>query len=399
MDADTVARLADLAVGFGANVQPGQSVYVRAQVGQQDVARAVADRAYRAGAHYVSVSYADPHVQLARLEHGADEALGYEPDWIVRMIREAGDEHAAIVGLAGPVAPGLLDGADPARVGRDRPPGAAEMQRNLTEALTSWTIVPCPTPGWAALVRPDAEPDEALDALWGDVVRICRLDEPDPQQAWRDRVAELGRVKDALNALRLDTVHLHGGGTDLRVGLLSSSIWHGGALTTSWGHVHHPNLPTEEVFTTPDPERVDGVARATRPREIDGTVVSDFTLRFEGGRLTGVGEGGNVAVLEAYARRDEGGSRLGELALVDATSRVGGLGRVFYDTLIDENAASHVALGQGFDWAVGAEDAGRINRSEIHLDLMIGSAEVDVDGITAEGGVVPLLRDGEWQML
>jgi aminopeptidase len=399
VDADTVARLADLAVGFGASVQPGQSVYVRAQVGQHELARAVADSAYRAGAHYVSVSYDDPHVQLARLEYGTDDALGYEPDWIVRMIREAGDEHAAVIGLAGPVAPGLLDGADPARVGRDRPPGAAEMQRNLTEALTSWTIIPCPSPGWAALVRPDAVPGEALEALWRDMVRVCRLDEPDPEQAWRDRVAELGRAKEALNALRLDAVHLHGAGTDLRVGLLPSSQWHGGALETSWGRVHHPNLPTEEVFTTPDPTRVDGVARATRPREIDGTMISGFTLQFESGRLTGLGDGPNVAVLDAYARRDDGASRLGELALVDATSRVGALGRVFYDTLIDENAASHVALGQGFAWAAGAEDAGRINQSEIHLDLMIGSAEVDVDGITADGGVVPLLRAGEWQML
>ena len=167
------------------------------------------------------------------------------------------------------------------------------------------------------------------------------------------------------------------------VGLLPGSIWHGGGLTTSWGLDHQPNLPTEEVFTTPDPERVDGVVRSTRPRELDGTIVRDFEVRFESGRAVAISAAANAEVLQAYVDRDAGAARLGELALVDGAGRIGPLDTVFYDTLIDENAASHIALGQGFDWAVEEADRERINSSEIHVDFMIGSPEVDVTGLTA----------------
>ncbi len=398
VDSATLDRLAKLAVGFGANVQPGQRVIVIASIGQEELARKIVELVYGAGAVFVDMVYRDPYVQRARLEHGVDEALGYEPEWVVEMVRQHGIHQGATIALSGPVAPGLLEGIDPARIGRDRPPGQKQSTENMTQARNNWTIVPCPTEGWATLVHPDLEPDAALERLWEQIAVVCRLDADDPVEAWKVRMDDLVRAGDALTGRHFDAMHLEGPGTDLRVGLLPTSTWHGGGLTTAWGLRHQPNLPTEEVFTTPDPERVDGVVRATKPRELSGTIVRDLEVRFEGGRVTSIEAAENGDVLKAYAERDEGAGRLGELALVDAGGRIGPLDTVFYDTLLDENAASHIALGQGFDWAVGEEDRSRINRSEIHVDFMIGSPEVDVTGITASGERVPVLRAGAWQI-
>ena len=398
MDSAKLDRMAELAVGFGANVQPGQRVMVIAAVGQEELARKIVERAYQAGAVYVDMIYRDPYVQRARLVYGGDDALGYEPEWIVEMLRQHGIHQGAQIALSGPTEPGLLDGIDPERIGRDRPPGRVQGIENMTQARNNWTIVPCPTPGWARLVHPDLEPEAALATLWDEIEVVCRLDAADPVAAWSERIAQLKGACEALNGRRFDMIHLEGPCTDLRVGLLPGSMWNGGGMKTAWGLDHRANLPTEEVFTTPDPERVDGVVRATKPRELSGTIVRDFEVRFAGGRVTSIEAAENGGVLEAYAERDEGAGRLGELALVDGSGRIGPLDTVFYDTLIDENAASHIALGQGFDWAVAEEDRPRINRSEVHVDFMIGSPEVDVTGVTSAGERVPVLRGGDWQI-
>jgi aminopeptidase len=390
--------MAELAVGFGANVQPGQRVMVIAALGQEALARRIVERVYEAGAVYVDMIYRDPYVQRARLVHGADDALGYEPEWIPEMVRQHGIHKGAQIALSGPTEPGILDGIDPARIGLDRPPGRMQSLENMTAARNNWTIVPCPTPGWAKLVHPDLDPDAALEKLWGQIEVVCRLDADDPVAAWSERIDQLKRACDALNGRRFDVIHLEGPGTDLRVGLLPGSTWNGGGMSTAWGLPHRANLPTEEVFTSPDPQRVDGVVRSTKPRELSGTIVRDFEVRFEGGRVTSIEAAENGGVLQAYAERDEGAGRLGELALVDGGGRIGPLDTVFYDTLLDENAASHIALGQGFDWAVAEEDRPRINRSEVHVDFMIGSPEVEVTGITASGERVPVLRGGAWQI-
>jgi aminopeptidase len=398
VDNGTLERMADLVVEFGANVQEGQRVHVGASVGQEALARAIAARCYQAGAIFVNVVYSDPWVQRARLDDAADEALGYEPGWVVQMMREMGEERGASIGLSGPVAPGLLDGADPDRIRRDIPPGRREAIENLRGAKLNWSAIPCPSPGWAALVHPDLDADEALAKLWDQVIHICRLDEADPVAAWGERMDQIERAKAALNALMLDAVHIRGPGTDLEIGLLPTSQWMGGHLTTHYGLVHHPNLPTEEVFAVPDPARVEGAVRSSKPLQLDGSIIRDFTVRFEGGRVAGIEAAANGAVLQAYAARDEGAARLGEIALVDSRGRVGPLQTVFYDTLIDENAASHMALGQGFDWAVSSEDVERVNRSQIHVDFMFGSEDVEIHGVTRSGERVPLLRGGDWQI-
>jgi aminopeptidase len=398
MDDALLERYADLIVRFGANVQPGQEVRLLSTVGKQELTRAIATRLYQVGAIFVSVRYGDPYVDRARLDFAVDEALGYEPGWIVQMVRDHGTGHGATIALSGNPSPGLLEGVDPERIARDGDPGREELRENLAKARNNWTLAPGPTAGWAAIVHPDLEPADALARLWHEVIHMCRLDEDDPVAAWEGRIEELNRVKAALDELPLDVLHLQGPGTDLKIGLFPGSRWHGGYLTTETGLVHHPNLPTEEVFTTPDPERTEGVVRGSRPRELEGSIIRDFTLRFEGGRLTRVEAAAGGEALEAWSRRDDGAARLGEVALVDSSGRVGPLGTVFYDTLIDENAASHIAIGQGFDWAVGEDEGPRVNRSEVHIDLMIGRPDMTVTGITADGAKMPLLVGGEWQI-
>jgi aminopeptidase len=243
--------------------------------------------------------------------------------------------------------------------------------------------------------------DEAIELLWQDVVHVCRLDEPDPARAWQERVEEIFDVASRLDSLDLDALHFSGPGTDLTVGLLPSSRFakEGGSSQTRTGVRHVPNLPTEEVFTTPDPTRTEGVVAATKPLDVAGSLITNLSVRFEGGRAVAIDADANAEALRARCSVDEGASRLGEVALVDKGSRIGKLGKTFFMTLLDENAASHLALGDAYSAPVGdPADAARINESQIHIDFMIGSDEVTVTGRTKSGEDVALLRGGSWQI-
>lgn len=398
VDDATLARLAELLVGFGANVQPGQLVAVSSEIGKEPLTRAIAAAAYRHGARYVDVAYADPYVRRARIEHGSDEALDTVPSWIGERILALGDQRCARVALTGPVAPDLLEDLDPARVGADRAQTLREAGKVLNDRTTNWTIGPCPTGDWARLVHPDLPPDAALARLWEQIVHVCRLDEPDPVAAWRERMATLAGVTERLTAARFDAIRFEGPGTDLTVGLLPTSTWMSATFATADGIAHVPNLPSEEVFTTPDPARVDGVVRATKPLQLAGATIEGLTVRFEHGRAVQIDADRGADVLRSMAAHDEGADRLGEVALVDGSGRIGPLDTVFYDTLLDENAASHVALGQSFLFAVDDDDAERANTSMIHVDFMIGGDDVDVTGIAADGTRTPVLRGGVWQL-
>jgi aminopeptidase len=291
-----------------------------------------------------------------------------------------------------------MDGIDPALLGQDLLPRVRESIEIVNHRTTNWTAAPCPTASWAELVHPTVAPAEALARLWRDVAHICRVDEPDPLAAWEERMDGLVAVAGKLDALRLDALHFEGPGTELMVGLLPSASWHCARISTVDGVVHAPNIPTEEVFTTPDPERTEGYVRSTKPLFVSGALVSGLRVRFERGRAVELEADLGADTLRALAERDAGSSRLGEVALVDRDSRIGSLDTVFFDTLLDENAASHIALGEGLDFTVGDEDHSRINRSELHIDFMIGSNEVAVTGIRPGGGEVPLLRGGAWQI-
>lgn len=396
---DQIRALAELVVRFGANVQPGQIVAVSSEPGKEELARAIAASAYKAGAKFVDLSVFDIHIKHARITHGDPDTLDFVPRWYGERIRSLGEEHGAMIALTGPVAPHIMDGVDPNLLGQDLLPRVRESIELVNRRLANWTVAPCPTPDWAELVHPSLGSAAALARLWDQIAYVCRVDEADPVAAWTERMDALTAVARRLDELRLDAVHFEGPGTDLTVGLLPSSVWHCARVTTVEGIEHAPNIPTEEVFTTPDPERVEGVVRSTKPLFVSGALVTGLTVRFEAGTAVAIDADQGADTLRSLARRDPGASRLGELALVDRESRIGKLDTVFFDTLLDENAASHIALGEGLDFVVSDEaDHPRVNRSELHVDFMIGSDEVAVTGLERGGGEVPLLRGGAWQV-
>ncbi|MGB9184348.1 MAG: aminopeptidase [Solirubrobacteraceae bacterium] len=391
------AALAQLAVGVGANVAPGQTVAVRAQLGQEPLARAIVAAAYDAGAHQVEVNYADPYVQRARLEHAPDEALGTVIPWVRRRPLELAELQGSLISLSGPAAPGLLDDIDPGRIGRDTV-AIKEGIQVIAERAINWTIVPGPSGPWALLVHPDLGEDEALARLWSEIVHVCRLDENDPMAAWRARAAELAAAAHRLTEAQLDALRFIGPGTDLTVGLLPGVRWMGGDFETRWGRRHLPNLPTEEVFTSPDPERTEGTVTATKPLLVSGRAVLGLRIRFQGGRAVQIDADEGAELLRELVARDEDANRLGEVALVDSSGRIGDTGTVFHDTLLDENAASHIALGAGFKQLSEGESTDRINQSAVHTDFMIGAPDVDVTGLTRDGREIPVLVGQRWEL-
>ncbi|HEY1316910.1 MAG TPA: aminopeptidase [Gaiella sp.] len=397
--ADLTRRLADLVVGYGANVQPGQIVGVTTYTGKETLTREVARAAYQRGARWVDVVTFDPWVKRQRLAHADESTLEYIPPWLLERLEWLSVEHAARVTLNGPAAPDSLEGIDPVRAGRDVLPWLPRTGEIVNERTTNWCVAPAPTHAWARLVHPDLSEDEAYDRLWEEIAYICRLDSDDPEEAWRERARTIQSAAARLTERRFDAIHLHGPGTDLTVGLLPTSVWHAADFETVDGIRHFPNIPSEEIFTTPDPSRVEGHVTATRPLELYGALIDGIRVEFAGGRAVRIDADRGADAMRAIAAKDDGGTRLGELALVDGEGRIGPLGTVFYETLIDENAASHIALGSGYTLGVESEDdRARVNASEIHVDFMIGSPELDVDGITSDGDVVPLLRSGAWQV-
>jgi aminopeptidase len=396
--ASDLERLADLLVEFGANVQPGQILDIGSGLGKEELTRAITASAYRRGAKFVDVHYWDPHLKRERVQYVGDEYLDFVPVWYGERALQLGEERGATISLSGPIAPHLFDDLDAERLGRDVFPRVKEWTTVINDRTVNWCVAPAPSDKWAQLVHPDVAPDNALAKLWEQIVHICRLDEDDPVAAWQERAKALKDAARRLSERRFDAIHLEGPGTDLTVGLLPTSHWNGGGDETVDGIQHMANLPTEEVFTSPDPQRAEGVVRATKPLYTQGRIIDGLTVRFEGGRAVQVDADSGAETLRALLAQDEGGTRLGELALVDGEGRIGPLDTVFYDTLLDENAASHMALGSAYESAVEEEDRERLNRSSVHVDFMIGSPEVDVTGITHDGERVAVLRDSTWQI-
>src|SRR3954454_8079445 len=400
MDDVTLARFAELAVDFGANLQPGQIVSLSGGPGKEQLVRAIAERAYIKGAKFVDLAWFDPWIKRARIAHAPDDSIEFVPPWYGERILAIGRERGAAITLSGPVAPGLMDDLDPVRSGRDRLPAIRETGEVVSRREINWSILPGPTNAWAELVHPDLEPDAALAKLEEQLLHVLRLDEEDPVTAWRARADRLVAVAQALTERSFDALHYEGPGTDMTVGLLQGTAWQAARFTTADGIEHMPNLPTEEVFTSPDPARVDGHVTASMPLVlIDGTVVRDLYVRFDHGRVVQLTASSAQETMRTIIARDEGAARLGEVALVDNEGRIGALDTVFYDTLLDENAASHLALGRAFPFlAADEEAAARMNESDIHIDFMIGSPDLTVTGVTRDGDRVPVLVEGSWQI-
>jgi aminopeptidase len=392
-------RYARLAVQVGLNLQPGQILGVNALPEHAPLVRAIAREAYSAGAAYVDVLYTDQHVRRAHAELASDEMLGFSPPWLVARLRELGEVGGALIALTGNPEPELFADLDGERVGKSRMREVAEESLKLTDGLCNWTIVAYPNAGWAETVF--GEPD--VERLWDAVGKTMRLDAADPVAAWREHIARLQERAEVLNERAFDHLRYRGPGTDLTIGLHPDGKWQA-ALDESNGIEHVANMPTEEVFTTPDARRVDGFVRSTLPLQIQGNIVRGLEVRFENGHAVEVRAESGEDVMRTHVATDEGSTRLGEVALVDGHSAVGQTGLVFYDTLFDENAASHIALGasivQALPWAGDLSPEERhargVNHSSIHTDFMIGSNELEIDGVTQAGEAVPILRNGDW---
>lgn len=400
---ERLERYARLAVEVGANVGEGQVVWVSALPEHAALARAVARIAYEQGARYVDVDYSDQHVRRARIERAPEDSLGWTPPWMLAKIDHLAEEHGALIQIVGDPEPELLADLDGTRVGKTRSKEFAERYVKATnQRLINWAIVAYPNEGWAKSVF--GEPD--VERLWEAVASATRLDEPDPVEAWRAHIDKLVERASLLNERAFDSIRFRGPGTDLSVGLIPGATWCTALEETVDGRKHVVNMPTEEVFTSPDRRRTEGTVRSTKPLALAGNIVRDLELRFEAGRAVEVNASSGAELIREQLRQDENASLLGEVALVDGDSRVGRSGLVFLNTLFDENASCHIAYGAGILDAIPEGDAKSeaeldelgFNTSTIHTDFMIGGPDVEVDGVEAGGTEVSILRGDAWQL-
>jgi aminopeptidase len=403
-------RLASVAVNAGLGLARGQELVMTASVDSLPLARRITAQAYRAGASLVTTLLADEESALLRYREGSDESFDKAASWLYDGMAAAFRSGAARLAIAGGN-PSLLSKEDPEKVGRANR-AVSQAYRPALELITrhdiNWTIVASATPAWAAQVFPDLAPKQAIEELWDAIFRASRVDVDDPVAAWKQHDAALHRRANFLNEKRYYALHFRGPGTDLRVGLADDHRWMGGGTKANNGRYCIPNMPTEEVFTTPHKDRVEGTVTSTKPLSYQGTLIEKIAVRFAGGRIVEAKAAAGQQVLERMIDTDEGGRRLGEVALVPHSSPIASSGLLFWNTLFDENAASHIALGQAYSTCL--KDGDRLTKEElaargandslIHVDWMIGSASMDLDGIPANNGKPgspePLMRKGEW---
>jgi aminopeptidase len=395
-------KYARLVIRVGVNVQPGQEVVLRCLPEQADAARALAEEAYRVGASRVTIDYSDPHLQRSAVLHAPEDRLGTSSPSEIDAVRAWRETRPAVISLTGNPFPTLMDGLDPARLARSAPLSLIqEVMPIITTGQVAWTVVGAPTPGWAASV---GVADVA--ALWDAVAVAMRLDEADPEQAWRDHIAKLTARAAILNRRSFDRVRYRGPGTDITIGLAPESLWVGGSLENQDGVEFVPNMPTEEVFFSPDWRRAEGTLRTTAPFFLAtmGAIVEDLALELRDGTITGVSAARGEAEVQQQFELIPRSRHLGEVAIVDADSRVATTGLVYKDMLYDENVGSHIAWGMGYPTAFqGALDqtpeeriGSGLNQANTHVDIVVGSPEVQIDGIHADGSVVPVTRGNEF---
>jgi aminopeptidase len=399
-------QLARVAIEVGLGLKRGQELVMTAPLDAVALARRITEQAYRAGASLVTTLYSDDEAALMRYRYAPDEAFDRAAGWLYDGMGAAYKSGAARLAITG-ANPNLLSNEDPGKVGRANQ-AVSKAYRPALELITrhqiNWTIVAAATPAWAAAMFPEDPPDAAMARLWEAIFRTTRVDNDDPVANWKAHDAGLQRRAAFMNEKRYAALHYRGPGTDFRLGLADDHLWMGGGTTAGNGLYCIPNMPTEEIFTTPHKDRADGTVRATKPLSYQGTMIEGIEVRFEAGRIVEAHATRGLEVLERLISTDDGARRLGEVALVPHSSPIAASGLLYYNTLFDENAASHIALGQAYTSCLKDGDrltpedlaAKGANDSLIHVDWMIGSGELDIDGITPAGTAEPLMRKGEW---
>src|SRR5690348_3068954 len=404
--AKNLDRLAEVAVRVGLGLGSGQELVMTATLDSVSLARLIIEHAYKVGAALVTTLFSDEQSALLRFRYAPDASFDAAPTWLYEGMAQAYRSGAARLAITGND-PSLLSKENPEKVSRVNR-AVSKAYRPALELITrheiNWTIVACATPAWAAAVFPDLPQDEALARLWNAIFAASRADQPDPVAAWKQHDARLHARADMLNKKRFAALNFRGPGTDLRVGLADDHLWLGGGTTAGNGRYCIPNMPTEEVFTTPHKDRVEGRVTSTKPLSHQGTMIEEISVRFQAGKIVEAHAARGEQVLQRMIETDEGARRLGEVSLVPHSSPIASSGLLFLNTLFDENAACHIALGQAYSTCLKNGDsltaeqlASRgANDSLIHVDWMIGSNRIDVDGINASGDASPVMRAGEW---
>jgi len=399
-------RLAEVAVRAGLGIGPGQELLITATTDAIPLARLIIEHAYKAGASLVTTLLSDERSALIRYRHGSEAGFDAAPVWFYEGMAQAYRSGAARLAIAGND-PSLLSAENPehvSRVNRATSKAYRPALELIVEHAINWTIVANATPEWAAAVFPGLPQAEALRKLWDAIFAASRADLADPLGAWKLHDATLHARADRMNEKRYSALHFRGPGTDLRVGLADDHLWLGGGTMARNGRYCIPNIPTEEIFTTPHKDRVDGTVTSTKPLSHQGTMIESISVRFEAGKIVEAHAARGEQVLQRMIETDEGARRLGEVALVPHSSPIASSGLLFMNTLFDENAACHIALGQAYSTCVKGGDnlkpeelaARGANTSLIHVDWMIGSNRIDVDGENVAGARVPVMRAGEW---
>lgn len=398
-------KYAEVIVKVGLNLRGDQKLSIRGNIECAPLIRKVAERAYKAGARYVDVLWTDEQISRIRLQHADPETLTELPDWLLTRYEEYYGNGQAELAISS-IDPDLYIGIDPDRIATSRKTLLEKVSEPLRkyENLANWSVAASSTPAWARKVFPGLAVDEAVEKLWDAIFSACRIDVPDPVSAWAEHIQKLVKYKDYLNSKRYMSLHYQGPGTDLTIGLPEKQFWSSAQESFKNGVTGVVNLPTEEVFTAPHKDKADGVVTVSRPLNLMGALIEDFTIRFENGCAVNFSAKKGEQDLRKLLETDENAVRLGEVALVPNSSPVSQSGILFYNTLFDENAASHIALGNAYRNTVqGGEDmteeefaASGGNKSMIHVDFMIGSGEMDIDGVCEDGGTEPVMRSGEW---
>ena len=399
-----LTKYADVVVKVGLNLRKGQKLSIRAIIEDAPFVRKVAESAYKAGAKYVDVLWNDERISRIRFEHADPETLSEVPNWLLSRYEDHyqnGEAELAVYSTD----PDLLAGIDPELIAKERTARAKKFEPlRKYENVSNWCVVATASPAWARKVFPGLSTEDAQAKLWEAIFNSCRIDLPDPVQAWYDHRDNLIKYKNYLSAKHYSALHYKAPGTDLTIGLPEKHIWQGAEASFKNGITCIVNIPTEEVFTLPDKDKVNGVVSATRPLNLMGAMIEDFSLTFENGRAVKVTAKKGESDLRKLIETDENACRLGEAALVPNSSPISQRGHLFYNTLFDENASCHIALGSAYrDTIAGGEDmtdeefqSHGGNKSLIHTDFMIGSAEMDIDGIKEDGTREPIMRQGEW---